>query len=77
MEIVKFTPTPTVNGLCEPAEVYQPDGVVTLCFKEFAVQCGGCGRDFVRFRIIPPNRLMPLTCPYCRAKNLPQFMVGP
>lgn len=57
-----------------PLEIYQPAGLIaTRWFKRYAVCCGGCSRDFHRFRIFPITTWMPLICPYCRAKNVPEF----
>jgi len=57
-----------------PKILYQPSGLIsTLWFKEYSLACGSCGKDFVRRRLIGPSTLLPLVCPYCRAKNVPEF----
>lgn len=70
----KRTPTPTVCGVGEPAKVYQPRLVSSLWFKTWAIQCGGCGKDFVKFRVVNPM-ILPLVCPYCHRKNRPNFCI--
>jgi hypothetical protein len=32
-----------------PKHIYHPNGVITTWFKVWALCCGFCGKDFVRF----------------------------
>lgn len=58
-----------VDGKVEPKVVYQPNLVVTTWFKTWAIQCGNCEKDFVRFAIFGKPR-----CPFCKVVNAPKFM---
>ena len=57
-----------LDGMVAPAEIYQPTLVVTTLFKTWALKCGKCGKDFVKFSLFRKPR-----CPYCRTVNRPQF----
>lgn len=57
-----------VKGLVNPKHVYRPTCVVTMLCQTWALQCGKCEKDFVRFSLIGEPR-----CPYCGTKNAPNF----
>ena len=61
-----------LDGMVVPEKVYQPDVVVTTWFKTWALQCGSCRKDFVKFSFFRKPR-----CPYCKTINRPQFHVLP
>lgn len=55
------------NSPVIPERIYNaPQGVVTLWFKTWALQCGKCGKDFVKFALFGKPK-----CPYCGTKNDP------
>ncbi len=50
-----------------PKSIYDPpQGIWTLWFKKWALQCGKCEKDFVKFAFFGKPK-----CPYCHAKNDP------
>ena len=58
----------TVNGMVSPAKIYQPRVCTTTWFKKWAIKCGYCDKNFVRFAVFGKPR-----CPYCRTINAPDF----
>lgn len=57
-----------IDNTVRPKEVYRPDMITTRLLKTWAMQCGKCSKDFVRFAIFGRPK-----CPYCGVKNAPHF----
>jgi aerobic-type carbon monoxide dehydrogenase small subunit (CoxS/CutS family) len=64
----EWNPNSVVNGCVEPAKVYQPNFCTTTWFKNFAFQCGFCGKESVVFAFFGTP-----TCPFCKTKNIPRW----
>jgi uncharacterized CHY-type Zn-finger protein len=55
------------NSAVLPKVIYNaPQGVVTLWLKTWALNCGKCEKDFVKFAWFARPK-----CPYCGTKNNP------
>ena len=67
-----WKPKPIVNRCVEPARIYKPVICITTWFKNFAFQCGACGKESVVFTFFGAP-----TCPYCGIKNTPIWEVRP